>query len=28
VVLTPGKVVRLGGLKLEEGDLVILFSAN
>jgi hypothetical protein len=28
VVLTPGKVVRLGGLKLEEGDLVILFSAD
>lgn len=28
IVLTPGKQVRLGGLKLDEGDLVIIFSAR
>lgn len=28
IVLTPGKQVRLGGLKLEVGDLVIIFSAH
>lgn len=28
IVLTPGKQVRLGGLKLESGDLVIIFSAH